>query len=184
MDKSERRIKVADLLKEEELSSREIAEKIRVPINQVSPIIVELKKQGKIYSISPRKFVWGIRKESGDNEFIIKKNEWVELEKYKLKVFYKNSYTFSGYNENGEDYYEEHSIFEFYRDNKELISIEILWFENEKWKEEEAIKEVSTWDEYFKINMKYTIVSLNAIKLKVTYEKKEIKLRGVLLIKI
>jgi len=165
-------------LKEEELSSKKIAEKIGLARNMVSPIIVELKKQGKIHSISPRKFVWGIRHENGQNEFLIKENEWVELEKYKLKVFYKNAYIFFGYNENGGKYFENHSIFEFYRDNKKLISMEVLWFDKERGKEKETLTEVSNGDEILRINLKHTIVSFKAIKLKIMYERKEIKLTG------
>lgn len=176
MNKSERRIKVANLLAEEELTSKEIAEKLGVAISIVSPIIVELKKQGKIHSISPRKFKWGIRHENGQDEFTIKKNEWVELEKYELKVFYKNAYTFSGYTENGEWYYENHSLFEFHRDNKELISIDVIWLNNEKGEEKEIQTKASTGEEIFRIILKYTVISTNAIKLKIRYERKEIKL--------
>jgi hypothetical protein len=176
MNKSERRIKVANLLVEEELSSKEIAKKLGAAINKVSPIIVELKKQGKIHSITPRKFVWGIRHENGQDEFSIKKHEWVELEKYELKVFYKNAYTFSGYTENGEWYYENHSLIEFHRDNKELISIDVIWLDKEKGEENEIQTEASTGEEIFRIILKYTVISTNAIKLKIRYERKEIKL--------
>jgi hypothetical protein len=176
MNKSERRIKVANLLVEEELSSKEIAKKLGAAINKVSPIIVELKKQGKIHSITPRKFVWGLRHENGQDEFSIKKNEWVELEKYELKVFYKNAYTFSGYTENGEWYYENHSLIEFHRDNKELISIDVIWLDKEKGEEKEIQTEASTGEEIFRIILKYTVISTNAIKLKIRYERKEIKL--------
>ena len=176
MNKSERRIKVANLLKEEELSSKEIAEKLGIETNLVSPIISELKKQGKIHSISPRKFAWGIRHENGQNEFLINKNEWVELEKYKLKVFYKNAYTFSGYSENGDWYYENHSLFEFYRDNQLLIPINVLWLDKEKGKEKETLAEVNNGEEVFKIILKYTVVSSKSIKLKIRYKRTEIKL--------
>ena len=176
MNKSERRIKVANLLKEEELSSKEIAEKLGIETNLVSPIISELKKQGKIHSISPRKFVWGIRHENGRNEFLINKNEWVELEEYKLKVFYKNAYTFSGYSENGDRYYEHHSVFEFHRDNQLLMPIDVLWLDKEKGKEKEILTEVNNGEEVFKIVLKYTVVSSKSIKLKIRYKRTEIKL--------
>jgi len=176
MNKTERRIKVANLLKEEELSSKEIAKKLGIETNLVSPIISELKKQGKIHSISPRKFVWGIRHENGRNEFLINKNEWVELEEYKLKVFYKNAYTFSGYSENGDWYHENHSVFEFHRDNQLLIPIDVLWLDKEKGKEKEILTEVNNGEEVFKIILKYTVVSSKSIKLKIRYKRTEIKL--------
>lgn len=176
MNKTERRIKVANLLKEEELSSKEIAKKLGIETNLVSPIISELKKQGKIHSISPRKFVWGIRRENGRNEFLINKNEWVELEEYKLKVFYKNANTFSGYSENGDRYYENHSVFEFHRDNQLLIPIDVFWLDKEKGKENETLTEVNNGEEIFKIILKYTVFSSKSIKLKIRYERTEIKM--------
>ena len=176
MNKSERRKAIVDLLKKEELSSSEIAKKIGVSISKVSPIMVELKKQGKIHSISPKKFIWGMRSENGHNKFIIKLNEWVDLKKYKLKVFYKNAHTFSGYNENGEGYYENHSTFEFYRDNNILIPIEVLWVDEEREKEVETIVKVSDIDEEFMIKLESTSISLKKMKLKIMYERKEQKL--------
>ena len=176
MNKSERRTVIVDLLKKEELSSSEIAEKIGVSISKVSPIIVELKKQGKIHSFSSGKFVWGMRSENEQNKFIIKQNEWVDLKKYKLKVFYKKSYTFSSYNENGEEYYENHTTFEFYRDNDILIPIDVLWSDNERGKEVETIVKVCNMDEEFVIKLEYTAISLKKMKLKIRYERKELKL--------
>lgn len=176
MNKSERRKLIVDLLKKEELSSSEIAKKIGVSISKVSPIMVELKKQGKIYSISPKKFIWGMRSENGHNKFIIKLNEWVDLKKYKLKVFYKNAYTSSGYNENGERYYENHSTFEFYRDNDILIPIEVLWVDVDREKEVNTIVKVSDIDEAFMIKLESTAISLKKMKLKIMYERKEQKL--------
>jgi predicted XRE-type DNA-binding protein len=176
MNKSEIRKAIVDLLKKKELSSSEIAEKIGVSISKVSPIMVELKKQGKIHSISPKKFIWGMRSENGHNKFIIKLNEWVDLKKYKLKVFYKNAYTFSGYNENGDEYFENSSTFEFYRDNDILIPIEVLWVDEESEKEVEAIVTVSDIDEEFVIKLVSTAISLKKMKLKIMYERKEQKL--------
>lgn len=176
MNKSERRKAIVDLLKKEELSSSEIAKKIGVSISKVSPIMVELKKQGKIHSISPKKFIWGMRSENGHNKFIIKLNEWVDLKKHKLKVFYKNAYTFSGNNENGEGYYENYSTFEFYRDNDILISIEVLWVDEEREKEVETIVKVSDIDEEFMIKLESTAISLKKMELKIMYERKEQKL--------
>jgi predicted XRE-type DNA-binding protein len=176
MNKSERIKAIIDLLKKEELSSSEIAKKIGVSISKVSPIMVELKNQGKIHSISPKKFIWGMRSENGHNKFIIKLNEWVDLKKYKLKVFYKNAYTFSGYNESGEGYYENHSTFEFYRDNDILIPIEVLWGDEERENEVETIVKVSDIDEEFMIKLESTAISLKKMKLKIMYERKEQKL--------
>ncbi|MGC9375262.1 MAG: hypothetical protein ACP5DQ_09505 [Bacteroidales bacterium] len=176
MNKSERTKAIVDLLKKEELSSSEIAKKVGVSINKVSPIMVELKKQGKIHSISPKKFIWGMRSESGQNKFIIKLNEWVDLKEYKLKVFYKNAYTFSGYNENGEGYFENHSTFEFYRNNDILIPIEVLWFDEEMGKKVTTIAKVCDKDEKFMIKLESTAISLKKMRLKIMYERKELKL--------
>ncbi len=175
MNKSEIRIKIADLLKEEELSSKEIGEKLGVETNLVSPIISELKKQGRIHSVSPRKFFCGIRHENEQNEFLIKKSEWVKLEKYELKVFYKDTYTYSGYSEN-EYYSENHSVFEFHRGDKVLMPIDVIWFDNEKGKRNEVITEVRTHEEFFRIILKYTAVSSNSMKIIVKYERTEVKL--------
>lgn len=176
MNKSERITAIIDLLKKEELSSNEIAKMIGVSISKVSPIIVELKKQGKIYSFSPRKFVWGMRSENGQNDFIIKQNEWVELKKYKLKVFYKNVYTFSGYNENGEVYYENHSTFEFYRENDILLPIDVMWSDNEVGEKGDMKVGVCNMDEEFVIKLEYTAISLKKMKLKIRYDRKELNL--------
>jgi HSP20 family molecular chaperone IbpA/predicted XRE-type DNA-binding protein len=176
MNKSERRTVIIALLKKEELSSSEISKRIGVSISKVSPIIVELKKQGKIHSFSPGKFVWGMRSENEQNKFIIKHNEWVDLKKYKLKVFYSNFYAFLIRNENGEEYYENHSTFEFYSDNNILISIDVLWFDNERGKEVETITEVCDKDEEFVIKLECTAISLKKMELKIRYERKELKL--------
>jgi len=175
MNKSEIRIKITDLLKEEELSSKEIGEKLGVETKLVSPIISELKKQGRIHSVSPRKFFWGIRHENEQNEFLIKKYEWVKLEKYELKIFYKATYTFSGYSEN-EHYVENHSVFEIHRGDKVLMPIDVIWFDNEKGKRNEVLTEVSTHEEIFRIILKYTAVSSNSMKIMVKYERREVKL--------
>jgi hypothetical protein len=175
MNKSEIRIKITDLLKVEELSSKEIGEILGVETNIVSSIISELKKQGRIYSASPRKFFWGVRHENGQDEFLIKKYEWVKLEKYELKIFYKDTYTFSGYSEN-EHYFENHSVFEFHRGDKVLMPIDVIWFDNEKGKRNEVLTEVRTHEENFRIILEYTAVSSNSMKIMVKYERTEVKL--------
>ena len=170
MNKSDRRIKVANLLRQEELSSKEIAEKLGVKTNLVSPIISELRRQGKIHSVLPRKYVWGIRHESGKNTFLINKDEWVELDVYKLKIFYKKSYTFRGYSESGELYFENHSLFEFYRDNQLLIPIEVFGQPEDKGNEIETQTEFNIGEEIIRINLKCTVVSSKTIKIKVRYK--------------
>jgi biotin operon repressor len=173
MNKSERRTIIVDLLKKEELSSSEIAKKLGLSITEVSPIIVELKKQGKIHSFSPKKYVWGMRSEDDQNKFIIKQNEWVDLEKSKLKVFFKNTYTYNGCNENGEMHYENLSVFEFYRDNDILIPIEVPWYDSEIGKDLGKIVEVCDMDEEFAIKLEYTPISLKKMNLMIRYDRKE-----------
>lgn len=174
MNKSERRIKVANLLREGELSSKEIAEKLGIKTNLISPIISELRTQGKIHSVSPRKFVWGIRNENGKNDFLINKNEWVHLEAYELKIFFKESYTFSGYSENGDMYFENHSTFELYRDNELLIPIKVLWQPGEEGKDKKTITKFNNGEEITKIILNYTVVSSKSIKLKIRYKRTEL----------
>lgn len=132
MNKTKRKKRVMNLLSKEELSSKEIAERMGIPINLISSIISELKKQGKIYSISPRKYLLGIRKENSENDFLIEKNEWVNLIDCGLKIWYKELYTFSGYdNEEGKYYYENNSVFDIYQGNNIIDSSIILtWTDN------------------------------------------------------
>jgi len=172
MDKNERRKQIIDLLKKEDLTSKELAERINTPIKYVSPIISELMKQGEIYTFSPRRFRWGIRKESGIKSFVIFEREWVELVVLGLKIWFK------GVSSDRIPYDEEnyclnnYSLFEIYENQNLLNShIRLAWNENEIRKEMTYTLESNI----FKLTLIYSAISDKSMQIRVKYEKHELK---------
>jgi hypothetical protein len=171
MDKNERRNLILNLLTTNELSTKEIADRIGIPTNLVSPIISEFKRQGKIYSILPQKYTCGIRKENSKNEIVIEKYEWIELIDYGIKIWYEKLNTFSGIDAEGYYYQSMDSDLNVYQNGTIIDSLSLPWDKDDIG----IAKEYSTECSSHKLFVIYHVISDKFIKIKVTFQKKKEK---------
>ena len=158
---------IINLLKNEELSSREIAEKTGITIKEISLYISDLKKQGKIYRSSPKKYRWGLRIENSENEFIMSKYDWVYLSDIGVKLYYKNLCSFQGWNDDG-FYIEYTSEVEIYCDHELFLTLGLLWYDYGLKK----CYKFSTEGKNCILNLSYIPLSKTKIKIVFNHYKK------------
>lgn len=165
MNTEDKRI-IINLLKNGELSSREIADKTDILIKEISLFISELKKQGKIHRSSPKKYLWGLRIENSENEFIMSKYDWVYLPDIGVKLYYKNLCSFQGWNDDGL-YIEYTSEVDIYRDHELFLPLRLLWYDNGLKKGYEFSSEAKN----FNLNLSYVPLSKTKIKIAFNHYK-------------